>query len=126
MKNPGHSGCVFSICVAAAMLTGCGASIATVPSGSQPNQAAHFSPRTPTLPLSRSRYAESVLFSFRSSTGANPETGLVLDEKGALYGTTSGGSHGHGDVFKLTPSGSGYAESFSTALGATAVLGRPV
>ncbi|HEY1882201.1 MAG TPA: choice-of-anchor tandem repeat GloVer-containing protein [Candidatus Cybelea sp.] len=112
MKSLGYSGCVFGICMAAAILAGCGASIATVPSASQPDEAAHFSSRVPTLPLSRSHYAETVLFNFRGSTGANPETGLVLDENGALYGTTSGGGHADGNVFKLTPAGSGYTESF--------------
>lgn len=61
-----------------------------------------------------SSYSESILYSFGSgkSDGAHPMAGLILDKKGALYGTTvKGGSAGYGSVFKLTPSGSGYTES---------------
>src|SRR5579863_4468432 len=61
-----------------------------------------------------SSYTESVLYSFGggSSDGAHPLGGLVIDKKGALYGTTSeGGSAGAGTVFKLTPAMSGYTES---------------
>jgi len=38
-----------------------------------------------------------------------PVGSLVMDEVGALYGTTlADGAHGHGSVFKLTPGGSGW------------------
>jgi uncharacterized repeat protein (TIGR03803 family) len=38
--------------------------------------------------------------------GFDPSAGLVLDQKGNLYGTTAyGGAHGGGVVFKLTPEG---------------------
>jgi uncharacterized repeat protein (TIGR03803 family) len=48
---------------------------------------------------------ETVLFSFSGSAdGANPEAGLVFDQKGNLYGTTfRGGDYGGGVVFKITP-----------------------
>ncbi len=51
---------------------------------------------------------ETVLHSFKGqngSDGANPQSGLIFDRKGALYGTTYfGGSSGSsGTVFKVSP-----------------------
>ena len=51
-----------------------------------------------------------VLYSFTGSTdGAYPMAGVVLDAKGNLYGTTSGGGlydfGGYGTVFKVDPAG---------------------
>ena len=65
------------------------------------------------MSLEGSSYIETVLYSFRSGTdGDHPYSGLIIDEKGALYGTTvEGGATGSGTVFKLAPSGSGYTES---------------
>ncbi|MFZ1011288.1 MAG: choice-of-anchor tandem repeat GloVer-containing protein [Candidatus Sulfotelmatobacter sp.] len=51
---------------------------------------------------------ERVLYSFGSITndGANPESSLIFDAAGNLYGTTfSGGTSGDGTVFRLTPKG---------------------
>jgi uncharacterized repeat protein (TIGR03803 family) len=53
---------------------------------------------------------ETVLYSFCASRnctdGAFPGAGLLLDKAGNLYGTTlSGGTSGHGVVFKLAASG---------------------
>lgn len=58
-------------------------------------------------------YIETVLYSFRGGTdGDAPYASLIMDEKGALYGTTMlGGSSALGTIFKLTPSESGYTES---------------
>lgn len=58
-------------------------------------------------------YSHSVLYSFLGGTdGSGPGAGVVADSHGALYGTTEyGGSSGDGTVFKLTPSGSSYAET---------------
>jgi len=52
----------------------------------------------------------NVLYNFTGGAdGANPQTGLILDAAGNLYGTTSaGGSSGEGTVFKLTPTVSGW------------------
>jgi uncharacterized repeat protein (TIGR03803 family) len=61
-----------------------------------------------------SGYAESTLYRFQGSAdGANPVAGLVADNAGGLYDTTLSGPArgGHGTVFKLTPAGSGYAET---------------
>jgi uncharacterized repeat protein (TIGR03803 family) len=50
---------------------------------------------------------ETVLHSFTGAAdGANPDTALILDAAGNLYGATaSGGTSGFGTVFKLAPSG---------------------
>jgi uncharacterized repeat protein (TIGR03803 family) len=63
--------------------------------------------------LSYSGAREKVLYAFRGGTdGAYPEAGLIADSTGALYGTTySGGSGGHGTVFKLSHSRRGYTNS---------------
>ncbi len=59
-------------------------------------------------------YIATVLHSFGATgDGATPVGGLLVDKSGALYGTTyAGGSAGDGTVFKLTPSGKAYTESF--------------
>jgi uncharacterized repeat protein (TIGR03803 family) len=68
------------------------------------------------LTPSGSRYKESVIHSFVGTDGDAPYGGLILDKSGAIYGTTAQGGtapgfRGNGTVFKLTPSGSGYAET---------------
>jgi uncharacterized repeat protein (TIGR03803 family) len=67
------------------------------------------------LTPTRSGYEESVLYRFQGgSDGAGPESGLLADASGALYGTTRNGGNPSldgGTVFKLTPAGSGYIES---------------
>ncbi len=66
------------------------------------------------LTPSGSRYTESILWVFKGhehADGAYPTASLIADQSGALYSTTYGGYYGYGTVFKLTPSGSGYAES---------------
>jgi hypothetical protein len=72
-------------------------------------------------------YAETVLYAFVGGTtdGAYPEANVAMDASGALYGTTTSGGNencsdppvyvGCGTVFKLTPHGSGYAESIPYA-----------
>jgi uncharacterized repeat protein (TIGR03803 family) len=53
----------------------------------------------------------TVLHSFAGGDGAYPQTALVLDTAGNLYGTTHGGGpygngdHGYGIVFRLDPQG---------------------
>lgn len=58
-------------------------------------------------------WTEQVLYSFRTGTdGAKPVAGVSFDTAGNLYGTTSaGGTYGHGTVFQLTPSTTGWRET---------------
>ena len=50
--------------------------------------------------------ALTVLYSFDSTHGSNPISGVILATDGNFYGTTSGGgSLGFGTVFKITPGG---------------------
>ncbi|HEY4847737.1 MAG TPA: choice-of-anchor tandem repeat GloVer-containing protein, partial [Methylocella sp.] len=64
---------------------------------------------------------ETVLHSFTGSDGANPDAGLIADNAGNLYGTTSnGGAFGQGVVFKLSPGGTETVlHSFTGGDGAT-------
>jgi uncharacterized repeat protein (TIGR03803 family) len=57
-------------------------------------------------------WTEEVLHSFgKGDDGADPVAGVTFDAAGNLYGTTSdGGASGHGTVFELKPSKSGWAE----------------
>lgn len=50
-------------------------------------------------------WIETVLYTFTGSTdGAAPKAGLIMDDLGALYGTTMGsGTFGCGTIFKLIP-----------------------
>ncbi|MBV8343501.1 MAG: hypothetical protein JO190_00730 [Candidatus Eremiobacteraeota bacterium] len=66
------------------------------------------------LTPSGTQYTKTTLYSFLGSNdGQDPLGALVQDNTGALYGTTYNGGYSCqcGTVFKLTPSGSGYAES---------------
>ncbi len=55
---------------------------------------------------------ESVLFTFSGGNGKGPNSNLIADQSGRLYGTSEyGGGSNIGTVFRLTPSGSGYTES---------------
>lgn len=64
-------------------------------------------------PNSDGTYTESTLFMFTgASTGFNPNTNLVIDKAGNLYGTAVNGGLGHGVVFRVTPQlGGGVKES---------------
>jgi len=58
-------------------------------------------------------WTESVIYSFPSScdSGCDPESGLIFDSAGNLYGTTAqGGSENTGVVYALSPSGSAWTE----------------
>ena len=47
-----------------------------------------------------------MLYAFDGARGGGPWGGLVLGKAGNLYGTTrSGGAHGDGTVFEVSPTG---------------------
>jgi uncharacterized repeat protein (TIGR03803 family) len=56
---------------------------------------------------------QKVLYAFQGGTdGFYPESGLLLDASGNLYGTTTGGGTlGDGTVFELTPTANGWSET---------------
>jgi len=64
------------------------------------------------LAHSKSGWNESVLYQFSGTTdGAGPDSGLILDSSGNLYGTTNyGGTSGWGTVFELEHSSTVWTE----------------
>jgi uncharacterized repeat protein (TIGR03803 family) len=60
-----------------------------------------------------SSWTEQAIYTFGGTPdGATPENGLIFDNAGNLYGTTTaGGASGNGTVFELSPSGSGWTEN---------------
>lgn len=58
-------------------------------------------------------YRESIIHSFGSGTdGESPQSGVVLDTAGNVYGTTDGGGTGAvGTVYQLVPSHGGWVEN---------------
>jgi uncharacterized repeat protein (TIGR03803 family) len=62
----------------------------------------------------------TVVNNFSGANGARPVAGLVLDNAGNLYGTTSMGGSGHGTVFELSPaSGGAYTETVLYTFGSS-------
>ena len=50
------------------------------------------------------KHQETVLHTFSGAAdGGSPETGMIRDGNGDLYGTALLGSYGNGVIFKLTP-----------------------
>jgi uncharacterized repeat protein (TIGR03803 family) len=68
-------------------------------------------------PSSGGTWTKSVLYSFHgSSDGGSPNSGLIFDLAGNLYGTTNSGGencsgYGCGVVFELSPSSGGWTET---------------
>jgi len=59
-----------------------------------------------------SAQTETVLYSFLGgSDGSDPNSSLVADSAGNLYGATYSGGLGSGTVFELSPSGGAYTET---------------
>ena len=55
-------------------------------------------------PLNNGHWKYTLLHAFNGSDGSSPTTNLTLGPDGKLYGTTStGGPHGGGVVFEITP-----------------------
>src|SRR6202035_207596 len=48
------------------------------------------------------RWSEKVLLRFKGTRGRFPDSGVIIDTEGNLYGTTSGHFGGNGVAFKLT------------------------
>ncbi len=64
-------------------------------------------------PAGGGNWTEQVIhsFSYNGTDGSQPQSALVFDAAGNLYGTTTGGgSYGGGTVFELSRSGGGWAE----------------
>jgi uncharacterized repeat protein (TIGR03803 family) len=57
-------------------------------------------------------WTESTLYSFALETGAYPQSGVIFDSAGNLYGAASNyGLYGYGMIYRLAPSASGWTES---------------
>jgi uncharacterized repeat protein (TIGR03803 family) len=54
-------------------------------------------------PVSAGAAVETVIFSFNGAESVFPNTGLVMDPSGILYGTTNGSDLGVSTAYKLTP-----------------------
>ena len=79
-----------------------GALYGTTAVGGTLNRGTVFKLTPPSLGL-QTQWTETVLYRFKGgSDGAGPYAGLILDARGALYGTTqAGGTSDRGTVFKL-------------------------
>lgn len=64
------------------------------------------------LTPSNGGWTDTILWTFHDNAGGlAPQSGLMADSAGNLYGTTSvGGTYGAGTVYELSPSGSGWTE----------------
>jgi uncharacterized repeat protein (TIGR03803 family) len=57
-------------------------------------------------------WQESIVYSFGGTDGGNPNSPIVFDNQGNIYGTTQfGGTSGYGAVFQLSPSSNQWTES---------------
>jgi uncharacterized repeat protein (TIGR03803 family) len=57
-----------------------------------------------------SGWTETILHVFSGPDGSFPNSGVVFDSKGNLYGIAGGGRYNKGVVFELTPTASGWQE----------------
>ena len=65
------------------------------------------------MPKSGGGYTESPVYVFSQSDGTYPYNGVIFDNAGNLYGTTTGrgGYWGYGNVFQLVPANGGWTEN---------------
>src|SRR5664279_2695697 len=64
------------------------------------------------LSPSHGGWTESTLYSFALETGAYPQSGVIFDSAGNLYGDASNyGLYGYGMIYQLAPSASGWTET---------------
>jgi len=59
------------------------------------------------LTLNGSSWSETVLHYFNGNDGASPQSGVIIDSLGFIYGTATrgGNTNGDGSAFKLSPTG---------------------
>jgi uncharacterized repeat protein (TIGR03803 family) len=81
-------------------------------------------------PASGGAWTETILHSFNpdGTDGFYPDSGVIFDSAGNLYGTTyEGGSNdgNDGTVFKLSPGKNGWTETILSNLGGTAGAANP-
>ena len=60
------------------------------------------------LTPSGSGFTEKTLHSFQTTEAYNPDSGLIFDGSGNLYGSTTYGPGNSGTIFEMTPSGNGW------------------
>jgi uncharacterized repeat protein (TIGR03803 family) len=54
----------------------------------------------------------TTLVTFNGANGSKPDSGLIADANGDLFGTTSmGGANGQGTVFEIVKTAAGYAST---------------
>jgi uncharacterized repeat protein (TIGR03803 family) len=78
--------------------------------GTTASEGAHQCGTVYKLSFESGTWTEDVLYSFKCGPddGLDPESALLLDAAGNLYGTTAeGGPSNNGTVFKLSPDGTG-------------------
>jgi uncharacterized repeat protein (TIGR03803 family) len=72
----------------------------------------HLRPPTAAPKSALFSWNETVIYRFTGgSDGANPLGDLIFDQSGNIYGTAVNGGSFAGVIYKLTPSGSGWAET---------------
>jgi hypothetical protein len=64
----------------------------------------------------KTKWTEQVLHFFSGVDGASPQAGVIFDDNGNLYGTTSQGGGGYGVVFELSPPAAGQISWTETVL----------
>jgi uncharacterized repeat protein (TIGR03803 family) len=66
---------------------------------------------TPPRSIHENHWIETILYSFHGADGDSPTGNLTMDHSGNLYGSTTSGGNGLGNVFKLTHSNENWSAS---------------